>query len=55
MDVVELAPGVSPACDFVDRAVPVKMMKAGIRVGLQRTLELLQMSSRMFTLGLPSM
>jgi hypothetical protein len=30
MDVMELAPGVRPARDFVDGAVTVEMMKAGI-------------------------
>jgi len=30
MDVMELAPGVSPARNFVDDAVAVEMMKAGV-------------------------
>ena len=52
MDVMELAPGMSPACYFVDGAVTVEMMKARVRVGLQRTLEVLQMSSRVFSLAI---
>lgn len=51
MDVVEPTPGAGPARDFVDGAVPVKTMEAGIRVGLQRALEILQMPPRMFTLA----
>jgi hypothetical protein len=42
----------SPARDFVDGAVPIKMMKAGVCVGLERTLEILQMSSRVFALAI---
>src|ERR1039458_2065363 len=52
MDVVELAPCVGPACHFIDGAVAVKMMKAGIRIGLQRALEVLQMQPRMLALAI---
>jgi hypothetical protein len=51
MDVMELAPGVSPARNFVDDAVAVEMMKSRVGVGLERTLEILQMSSRVFALA----
>ena len=51
MNVMELAPGVSPTGNFVDGAISVKMMKAGVGIGLQRTLEILQMSSRVFALA----
>lgn len=42
MDVVELASGVGPVRDFADGEVPVKMMEARVRVGLQRALGILQ-------------
>src|ERR1700692_2634517 len=51
MDVVELAPGMSPACNFVDGAVSVKMMESGVRIRLQCTRIILQMPSRMFALA----
>jgi hypothetical protein len=43
MDVVELAPGVRPARDFIDCSVALGMMKTGVGIGPQRTLALLQM------------
>ena len=43
MDVVKLAPGVSPARYFVDGAAVVERMKTCVGIGLQSTLEVLQM------------
>jgi hypothetical protein len=37
MDVVELAPCMSPACGFDDPAAFVEMMKSSIGIGLQNT------------------
>ena len=39
VDVMELTPSMCPACDFLDGAVAVEMMKSGIGIGLQRALE----------------
>src|ERR1700677_2023826 len=52
MDVVEFAARMSPARDFVDVAVAVEMMKSRVGIGLQRTLEVLQMPPRMFSLAI---
>src|ERR1019366_5996841 len=52
MDVVELASGVGPAGNFIDGAVAVEMMKAGIRIGLQSALEVLQVLPRMLALAI---
>ncbi len=38
MDLVELAPGMGPAGDLVDRSSFVEMVEAGVSVGLERTL-----------------
>ena len=38
MDLVELAPSVSPAGDFVDRSSFVQVVEAGVSVSLERTL-----------------
>jgi len=52
MDVVELAPRMCPACDFIDGAVAVEMMKSGIGIGLQRALEVLQVLPGMLALAI---
>ena len=38
--------------NFIDGAVAVEVMKTGIRIGLQRALEVLQMASRMIALAI---
>ena len=38
MDLVELAPGMRPARDFVDRSSFVQVVEAGVSVGLERAL-----------------
>jgi hypothetical protein len=38
VDLMELAPRVSPAGDFDDRSTLIKMLEAGIGVSLERTL-----------------
>jgi hypothetical protein len=35
MDLVELASGVSPACDFVDRSTFIEMVEASVGIGLE--------------------
>ena len=52
VDVMELAPRVSLTGDFANLAVPVEMVKAGVCVGLQRTLEIFQMPLGMFALAI---
>ena len=42
MDLVELAPGMRPARDFVDIAVFIELLEASVSVGLKRTLVELQ-------------
>ena len=53
MDLVELAPGVRPTRDLIDRTMLVEMMKACIGISLQGALEVLQMLLRMlaFSIG----
>jgi hypothetical protein len=38
VDLVELAPGVRPAGDFDDHSTFIKMLEAGVGIGLERTL-----------------
>ena len=38
VDFVELAPRMGPARDFDDRSIFIKLLEAGICVGLERTL-----------------
>jgi hypothetical protein len=52
MNVVELSPRMSPASYLVDNTAIVKMMKAGVGVGLQSTLKVLQMLARMLALAI---
>jgi hypothetical protein len=51
VDVVELAPRVGPAGDLVDRSAFVKMLEAGIGVGLERTAIGLEVKLRPFALA----
>jgi hypothetical protein len=48
VDVMELAAGMSPAGCFANPASVIQMVKTGIRVGLQRAGEILQVLARMF-------
>ena len=52
MDVVELAPCMSPACGFDDPATFVKMMKPSIGIGLQNSSKGVQMLLGMFSLAI---
>ena len=52
MDVVELAPYMSPAGGFYDPAAFVEMMESSIGVGLQNTGEDAQMLLGMFSLAI---
>jgi hypothetical protein len=49
VDVVKLAAGMRPAGRLANPARVIQMMEAGIRVGLQRAGEVLQMLAGMFT------
>ena len=49
--VVELAPDVGHAGRFLDRSVFIKLVEAGVGVGLKDALEVLQMPLRMFSLA----
>jgi len=42
----------SPARNFIDGAIAIKMMKAGVGIGLQRALEVRQMEPWMFSLAI---
>ena len=50
MDFVELPPGVSPAGDLVDPSAFVEVVEAGIGIGLQRSLIVLQVQLRTLSL-----
>ena len=50
MNVIELAPCMSPACGFDDLATFVQMMKSSIGIGLQNTRKGAQMLLGMFSL-----
>ena len=52
MDLVELASGMRPAGYFEDGSSFVKMMEAGICMGLQRTLVELDMFARALSLAI---
>lgn len=52
MDVVKLAAGMSPAGCFANLACVVQVVKAGIRIGLQRPREALQMFPGMLALAI---
>src|ERR1700685_4639676 len=52
MDVVELAPYMSPAGGFYDPAAFVEMMESSIGIGLQNTGEEAQMLLGMFSLAI---
>src|SRR5450432_2145015 len=52
MDVVELASGVCPTRHFIDPAIAVQVVQAGVSVGLQRSRVVLQMPTRMFSLAI---
>ena len=51
MDLVELAPGVSPTGDFDNRSTFVEMLEASIGIGLERTPVKLKVLARMFSLA----
>ena len=51
MDVVELAPGVSPTRDFIDPPVAIQMVQAGIGVSLQGAGEVQKVPARMLSLA----
>ena len=53
VDVVKLAPRVRPAGNFVNRAAFIEMMKAGIRIGLQSAIEVLQVLPRVCIFNAP--
>src|SRR5271156_3137948 len=52
MNVIELAPCMSPACGFDDPAAFVEMMKSSIGIGLQNSGKGVQMLLRMFSLAI---
>ena len=52
MDVVELAPGVSPTRHFIDPPIAIQMVQAGIGVSLQGAGEVQQVPARMLSLAL---
>jgi len=52
MNVVELASGMGPTGNLIDVAAVVEMMKSSVGIGLQRTLEVLQMLAGMFALAI---
>jgi hypothetical protein len=52
MNIVELAPRMSPAGYLVDNTAIVKMMKASVGVRLQSTLKVFQMLARMLALAI---
>jgi len=52
MDLMELAPCVCPAGDFIDGAIAVQVMEPGISVSLKAALEVLQMSPWMLALAI---
>src|ERR1700739_3177985 len=52
VDVMKLAPGMGPAGDFIDAAATVEVMKSSVGIGLQRTLEVLQMHLGMLSLAI---
>ena len=52
MDLVKLAPCMSPAGHLVDAGRPIKMVEACIGVGLQCPREVLQVLPRMFALAI---
>src|SRR5271163_4302172 len=54
VDVVELAPAVSPTGHLVDSAIAIEMMKSCVRIGLQRTVKAVQMLPRSKRTGFPS-
>jgi len=52
VDIMKLAPGMSPAGDFIDVAATVEVMKSSVGIGLQRTPEVLQMHLGMLSLAI---
>src|SRR5271163_5293566 len=52
MNVIKLAPCMSPACGFDDPAAFVEMMKPSIGIGLQNTCKGAQMLLGMFSLAI---
>ena len=48
MNVVELAPGVSPASDLINSPIAIQMMQARVSIGLQGTGEVFQVLARVF-------
>src|ERR1035438_3666385 len=52
VNVVKLTPGMGPARHFINSAVFIEMMKAGVGVGLQGALEVLQMEPWMFAFAI---
>jgi hypothetical protein len=52
MEIVELAPYMGPARSFLDAAISIEMMEAGVAIRLQRAAEVAQMLARMFSLAI---
>jgi hypothetical protein len=52
MEIVELAPYMGPARSFLDAAISIEMMEAGVAIRLQRAATVAQMLARMFSLAI---